>query len=80
VSTEAGYLRDLAYLLREAAFQAKGTATARPADDFQGGRAFAYYEVLSLMQQQAEVFDLPLAKLALEGFDADRDLLFANPS
>jgi hypothetical protein len=31
--------------------------------------------VLSLMQQQAEGYALPLRDLALDGFDADRDLL-----
>ena len=31
--------------------------------------------VLSLMQQQATAFNLPLADLSLDGFDADRDLL-----
>jgi hypothetical protein len=31
--------------------------------------------VLSLMQQQAESFGLPLHDLALDGFDADQDLL-----
>jgi hypothetical protein len=35
----------------------------------------AYYEVLSLMQQQAVAFDLPLQDLALDGLDPDRDLL-----
>jgi hypothetical protein len=30
--------------------------------------------VLSLMQQQAAVFDLPLSDLALDGFDPERDL------
>jgi hypothetical protein len=35
----------------------------------------AYYEVLSLMQSQAEAFQLPLNDLALSGLDPDRDLL-----
>ncbi len=35
----------------------------------------AYYEVLSLMQQQAEAFQLPLEALALEGLDPERDLI-----
>jgi hypothetical protein len=77
MSVEANYLRDLGYELREAALEAKNRAAKASAEtkDFEAGRAFAYYEVLSLMQQQAEVFELPLAKLALDGLDADRDLL-----
>ena len=35
----------------------------------------AYYEVLSLMQQQAEAFDLPLNDLGLSGLDPDRELI-----
>jgi hypothetical protein len=35
----------------------------------------AYYEVISLMQHQAEAFDLPLSDLALFGLDPDRDLI-----
>jgi len=31
--------------------------------------------VLSLMQQQADAFDLPLTDLSLDGLDPDRDLL-----
>jgi hypothetical protein len=41
---------------------------------FQEVRRMAYIEVLSLMQQQAAAFQLPLSDLALEGFDAERDL------
>jgi len=33
------------------------------------------YEVISLMQHQAEVFEIPLADLALEGLDPERDLI-----
>ena len=53
-----------------------GVASATDSDrQFQQGRRMAYYEVLSLMQQQAVAFDLPLHNLSLEGFDADRDVL-----
>jgi len=45
------------------------------AEQFNLGRAFAYYEVVSLMQQQAAVFELPLMALSLADIDADRDLL-----
>lgn len=75
--TSANYLRDLGHLLREAPEAAKASAAAADEDDleFQRGRLMAYHEVLSLMQQQATAFDLPLRDLALDGFDAERDLL-----
>jgi hypothetical protein len=71
--THANYLRDLGQLLREQALEANRARAA--GDEFERGRVFAFHEVLSLMQQQATAFDLPLADLSLDGFDADRDLL-----
>jgi hypothetical protein len=73
----ANYLLDLGRLIRESG-EATKTAVAAAAENdrqFQQGRQMAYYEVLSLMQQQAVAFDLPLDDLSLDGFDADRDLL-----
>ena len=69
------YLRDLGYLLREMAVEAQRAHVANRQDEFTSGRAFALYEVLSLMQSQALAFQMSAADLALEGFDADRDLL-----
>ena len=73
----ANYLRDLGHLLREQGEQAKEAAASASDDDrpFQQGRLTAFYEVLSLMEQQAIAFDLPPRDLALDGFDAERDLL-----
>jgi hypothetical protein len=81
----AYYLRDLGYLLRERAEEATRKARSiragRPvpertdADAFDEGVAHAYYEVLSLMHNQAEAFQIPLADLALEGLDPERDLI-----
>jgi hypothetical protein len=75
--THANYLHDLGQLVRKAGKQAKQeAASAKPEDKiFQQGRLMAYYEVLSLMQHQAEAFDLPLTDLALSGLDPDRDLI-----
>ena len=39
----------------------------------------AYYDVIWLMQDQARSFDLPLADLAFEDFDPDRDILSNEP-
>jgi hypothetical protein len=75
--THANYLRDLGQLVRERGEQAKKEAASAAPEDkiFQRGRLMAYYEVLSLMQQQAEAFDLPLNDLGLSGLDPDRDLI-----
>ncbi len=35
----------------------------------------AYYEVISLMQQQAEAFGIPLTDINLEGLDPEKDVL-----
>jgi hypothetical protein len=76
MTTHANYLRDLGHLIREAGEQAKNDSDQASESNrlFQQGRLMAYYEVLSLMQQQAEAFQLPLRDLALDGLDPDRDL------
>jgi hypothetical protein len=74
MSTHQHYLRDLGDLLRRAANEAHEKAKTSKTD-FDSGRGFAYYEVLSLMCEQAIAFNLPLSDLALDGLDPDRDLL-----
>jgi hypothetical protein len=72
------YLEDLGFLLREQAMEAKKRRdTAQDKEDrlFHSGGLLAYYAVISLMQQQADVFDIPLEELRLDGLDPDRDLL-----
>jgi hypothetical protein len=71
--THANYLRDLGYLIRERGEEARKAAVSADSD-FERGRQFAYFEVLDLMQHQAEAFGLPLVDLALDGLDP-RDLL-----
>ena len=74
----ANYLRDLGALIREmAARAASDYAAGRGGDDetLLLGRLAAFHEVVSLMQQQALAFDIPLDKLSLGGLDPDRDLL-----
>jgi hypothetical protein len=72
MSAHANYLRDLGDELRRQAQAARDEARANPGDAFAQGQAHA---VLSLMQQQAEGYALPLRDLALDGLDPDRDLL-----
>ena len=72
------FLLDLGFLLREKAFAAKEqfhAAQTAEQREFHGGRYMAYYEVISLMLSQAESFELPVTKLALQGIDAERDLI-----
>jgi hypothetical protein len=73
----AHYLRDLGRLLRDDAAKAREASKSAPAEnlDFERGQLTAYVSVLSLMQQQAVAFDLPLSDLSLEGLDPERDLL-----
>ncbi len=70
------YLLDLGFLLRERTEELERIASAAPADQkqFELGRYRAYREVLSLMIQQAESFELALEAIALQGLDRDRDL------
>lgn len=67
-------LSDTSRLLLEAAIAARAVAT-EGGDAFDRGRLSALHEVVSLMQQQAQAFGVPLADLGLEGVDPDRDLL-----
>jgi hypothetical protein len=76
--TVENYLLDLGMLLKRDALEARTKANALKGTDdydFDAGRAFAYYEVISLMQQQAQAFQLPLEALSLADIDADRDLM-----
>lgn len=69
------YLRDLGFLLRERAEAARcraREAKGTPEESFESGRALAYYEVVSLMANQAETFGLPPVDLAFEDFDPGR--------
>jgi hypothetical protein len=75
-SLYANYLHDLGVLLLNAARAAKAAAAdADGDDDFERGRAMALYEVVSLMQQQAAAFGIPLAALGLDDVDPERHLL-----
>lgn len=75
------YLYDLANLLRDNALGALAEFhTAKQSGDagdklFQEGRLLAYYEVLSLIKNQAESFQIPPEDLNWGDFDPDRDLL-----
>jgi hypothetical protein len=65
------YLRDLG---RELVSMVEST---NPGDDvgYWHGRRMALYEVVSLMQMQAEAFGLSNADVGLDGIDPDRFLM-----
>lgn len=73
------YLRDLGEIIRERALEAKKEKAAeKPGSDgelLQSGRLHAFNEVISIMQQQAAGFEIPLRELRLDGIDPDRDLV-----
>jgi hypothetical protein len=74
----ANYLRDLGDLVKRSALDArvKRDEAASGADQaFESGRLTAYYEVVSLMQQQAVAFGISLDQLGLGDIDPERDLL-----
>lgn len=67
------FLSDLVVLLREKAAEAKDEA--RIGSDYEKGRHFAYYEVLSLIQQQSQAFGIKMEDIGMAGFDPDKDIL-----
>ena len=77
-NTAKNYLVDLATLLKELAKDAKADKDAsRDGCDraYHVGRLMAFHEVISLMQQQAGSFCIPLKDIGLEGIDPERDLV-----
>ncbi len=73
------YLSDLGFLLKEYALESKKRRDSerKGSDDylFQAGRNMAYFEVISLIQNQAENFGIDLEKLNLRGINPMKDLL-----
>jgi hypothetical protein len=56
-------------LLRERGAEAQRERNQNPNSGFEQGRALAYIEVLSLMQNQADAFGLDREQLCLSGFE-----------
>ena len=69
------HLYDLGVILREMALEAKHAAKSDGATEFDVGFMAGFHRVVSLMQQQAEAFEIPLASIGLEGIEVDRDLV-----
>lgn len=68
------YLYDLGLLIKGMAIESKLVENQRQTD-FSAGYMAGFHRVVSLMQQQAEAFDIPLEELGLDGIDPDADLV-----
>ena len=71
--THRNYLRDLGHLVRERAVQAHSERRSGDNADaaFSQGYSLAWYEVASLMRDQAVAFQLPEGDLAFDGFNPE---------
>jgi hypothetical protein len=72
------FILDLIRILRENSIETKArrdTVVAPNERIFESGRLIAYNEVISLFQQQAIAFQIPLKELGLENVDPDKDLV-----
>jgi hypothetical protein len=74
VTTYENFLHDLGILIKEMALEAKQNAT-QDQTDFAFGYMAGFHRVVSLMQQQAEAFGIPLETVALDGIDPDSELV-----
>lgn len=76
VETETAQLLllDVARELLEKAKAAKADAE-RSRSDYDKGRHFAFYEVVSLLADQAQAFGIDRAVIGLGDIDVERDLL-----
>ena len=68
------YLKDLGALLKEMALEAKQDAATKKTE-FSIGYMARFHRVVSLMQQQAESFNISLKEIGLDDFDPDEDLV-----
>jgi hypothetical protein len=64
-----GYIRDLAYLLRERTVEALSDKE-KTGSAFEEGREFGLRQALAWMQHQADAFGIPRDEICLAGFDA----------
>jgi len=78
MTTTANYILDLGVLIAEKASEAKklrDEAMNTDGYDFQQGYLMALHEVVSLMQQQADVFGIRRADIGLDNLEPERDLM-----
>ena len=72
------YLFDLGDEIKRRALEARNAresaSSGSPEYMFQSGRVLAFNEVISIMQQSAAGFDIPLSDIRLNDIEPDRDL------
>ena len=68
------YIKDLGMLIKEYALEGREQAE-KSGTDFNAGYMAAFSRVVSLMQEQAQEFGIPLEKIGLEGIDPYEDLV-----
>ncbi len=79
----ADYIRDIGVLLRDLALEARArelrdktmTEVDPASEAFDQGKVMAFYECITLMLHEAEIFGLSQDEIGLAGFDPDRELL-----
>lgn len=73
------YLVDLSPLILERAYHAKKNRAeaekGSPGYDFEDGRLMAFFEIVSIMQDQAPLFDIDLRDIGLNEVDPYKDLI-----
>lgn len=73
------YLFDLGLIIKERALESRKAREREPKGSgkylYEAGRIIAFNEVISIMQQQAEGFAIPLEELQLDDIEPDRDLI-----
>lgn len=68
------YLQDCIALIVEKSLNAKHDAEISKSD-YDTGRLMTYYEVLSMLQQQANAFGISSTEFGLDKINLDRELL-----
>ncbi|MCU7556015.1 hypothetical protein OCL06_15600 [Alteromonas sp. ASW11-19] len=71
------YVYDLGVILKEKALDAKvekDKSAGAKDTDYNLGYLMAYYEVVSLMQQQANSFEIELSEIGLDDIDPELEL------
>ncbi len=73
------YLFDLGLLLSERALEAKNERDSKQKNSrgylFAAGRLLGYFEVISTMKNQAELFGIEVDEVNLKGINPEKDLL-----
>ncbi len=68
------YMVDIVFLLKEKALKLKNEPISDK-DLFKKGELMGYYDILSIMIAQADIFEISLSEIGLNNFNPDSDLL-----